>query len=93
MSAEKTILDLVLEKINKLQVFVEKNIDAGKTEHDEIKEALGKLCDRMTSTEGIMKNHLENTAKKAKSRKEKTQLIVTISSVLIAGIAVIANFY
>lgn len=78
---------------DKLQVFVEKNIDAGKKEHDEIKEWLRKLCERMTSQENIVDNHLEITAQKRKSNKEKTYLIITITSLLIASIALITNFF
>ena len=78
---------------DKLQTFVEKNIDAGKKEHDEIKAWLRKLCDRMTSTENIVDNHLESTAQKVKTKKEKTHLIITGVSLLIAGIAVITSFF
>ena len=85
--------DEIKQIFDKLQLFVEKNIEDGKKEHKEIQEWLRKLCDRMTSTESTVSNHLENTAKKAKSNKEKTQLIITIGSVVIAGIAIIANFY
>jgi len=83
----------VKELFDKLQVFVEKNIDAGKIEHDEIKDWIRKLCDRMTSNENTVSNHLENTAKKAKSKKEKTHLIITGVSLLIAGITIISNLY
>lgn len=85
--------DEIKEMFDKLQIFVEKNIDASQLEHKEIKEWIRKLCDRITRTENKVANHLENTTKKAKSNKEKTQLIITIGSVAIAGIAIIANFY
>ena len=83
----------IKQMFDKLQLFVEKNIEEGKKEHKEIQDWLKKLCDRVTSTENTVDNHLVNTAKKAKSNKEKTQLIITIGSVTIAGIAIIANFY
>lgn len=83
----------IKQMFDRLQVFVEKNIETGNLEHKEIKEWLRKLCDRMTSQENKVSNHLENTAKKAKSNKDKTQLIITVTSLLIAGITVFVHFY
>jgi len=83
----------IKQMFDRLQVFVEKNIESGNIEHKEIKEWLRKLCDRMTSQENKVDNHLVNTAKKAKSTKEKTQLLITIGSVAIAGIAIITRFF
>ncbi len=83
----------IKQMFDRLQVFVEKNIESGNIEHKEIKEWLRKLCDRMTSQENKVDNHLVNTAKKAKSKKDKTHLIITIGSVVIAGIAIITRFF
>lgn len=85
--------DEIKQMFDKLQQYVEKNIEEGKKEHKEIQEWIRKLCDRVTSNENKVSNHLENTAKKAKTRKEKTQLFITGVSLLIAGIAIITNFY
>lgn len=85
--------DEIKQMFDKLQTYVEKNIDAAKIEHDEIKKWLKKLCDRMTSTENIVDNHLEITAQKTKTKKEKIQLIITATSLSIAAIAIITKFY
>ena len=82
----------IKKMFDKLQTFVEKTIEEGKTEHKEIKDLLRKLCDRMTSTESTLNNHLINTENKAKSTKEKTQIIITVISLGIATIAIINNF-
>lgn len=82
----------IKEMFDKLQTFVEKTIEEGKSEHKEIKDLLRKLCDRMTSSESTLGNHLINTEKKAKSQKEKTHLAITVISLAIASIAIISNF-
>lgn len=75
-----------------LKQYVEKNIDDGKKEHKEIKDALRKLCERMTSNENTIDNHLINSAKKEKSNKEKISYIITAISLSIAIVAVFAKF-
>jgi len=81
----------IKEMFDELKQYVEKNIDASQLEHKEIRGWLQKLCDRMTSTENTMDNHLINSAKKAKSTKEKIQYLITGISLLIAGIVTISN--
>ncbi len=84
--------DEIKKMFENLQKYVEKNIDEGKKEHKEIKDALRKLCDRMTSNENTVDNHLINSAKKEKSNKEKISYIITGISLAIAIVAVFAKF-
>lgn len=85
--------DEIKQMFTELKVHVSKNIEAGQKEHKEIREWLQKLCDRMTSTESTLDNHLTNTEKKAKTQKEKTQYLITGVSLGIAAIAVISNTF
>lgn len=75
-----------------LKQYVEKNTDEGKKEHKEIKDSLHKLCDRMTSNENTVDNHLINSAKKEKSNKEKISYVITGISLIIAIVAVLTKF-
>ena len=68
----KRIFDGLKEDFIELKNQFKQSIDEGRTEHKEIKDALGKLCNRMTSTESTVDNHLINSAKKEKSNREKT---------------------
>lgn len=75
-----------------LKQHVEKNIDEGRKEHKEIKEALRKLCDRMTSNENTVDNHLINSERNAKSNREKISYVITGVTIIIAVIALFAKF-
>lgn len=88
----KRIFDGLKEDFVELKRHVEKNIDDGKREHKDIKDALGKLCQRMTSNEDTVDNHLINSAKKEKSNKEKISYIITAISLGIAIVALFAKF-
>jgi len=88
----KRIFDGLKEDFDELKHHVEKNIDDGKKEHKEIKDALRKLCERMTSNEDTVDNHLINSAKKEKSNKEKISYIITAISLSIAIVALFTKF-
>lgn len=66
----------IKKMFDKLQEHVENNIEEGKKDHREIRDWIRKLCDRMTSTENTMDNHLINSAKQEKSRREKISYII-----------------
>lgn len=79
----------IKKMFEKLQAFVEKNTEEGKLEHKEIKDWLRKLCDRMTSNENTVDNHLVNTEKNIKSRREKVSYLIAGIGIVIAVISLI----
>lgn len=89
MSLDNEEIKIMFEK---LQKFVEKNTEEGKREHKEIREWLRKLCDRMTSNENTIDNHLLNTEKNIKSRREKISYLIAGVGIIIAAISLYVKF-
>ena len=88
----KRIFDGLKVDFVQLKRYVEKNIEDGKKDHKDIREGIGKLCDRMKDAENIIDNHLINSAKKEKSNREKISYVITAISLSIAIIALFAKF-
>lgn len=88
----KRIFDGLKEDMVGLKKEFKESVKEGMKEHKEIKDALSKLCDRMTSSESTLDNHLLNSARKAKSNKEKISYVITGISIIIALVSVFAKF-
>ena len=82
----------IKEMFDKLQVYIEKNLEESKKEHKEIREGIKNLCDRMTNTENTIDNHLINSEKKAKSKKEKASYLIAGVGMAIAAVSLYVNF-
>jgi len=60
---------------------------------DKLEAEQRKTCVELAEQKKDLHNHLDSIAKKSKSTKEKTQLVITVVSLAIASIAIISNFY
>jgi len=81
------------EDIIELKDQLKDSIDEGKKEHKEIKEGLGDLCDRMKDAENTIDNHLINTAKREKSKREKILLILAITGSIVGIISIVSRLF
>ena len=81
------------EDIGELKVQLKDSIDEGKKEHEEIKIGLGDLCDRMKDAENTIDNHLINTAKREKTKREKILLVIAVMGSIVGIISIVSRLF
>lgn len=88
----KILFDGLKENFTELKNDLKESIKEGKLEHSKINDDVKELTGQITKVENAIVNHLNNTVKSSKSKRDNAYLLIGIVGVLIALTTIIHKF-